>query len=368
MGAILKLDGKTRLASGLSVLQGDQLRLTATLMIQLKYRCYRKRKEFRKQFYKVNLRYEQAILEGRIERRKQVFGFMQHLLYMILLAFVLTSQSGGGTSSTADRYELVATISDHINNIEAEGGLQFENLGTLDEFGLWVKTGFLAAENMNFRMTENGVSQAWFKTYNRMVGSPRIEVVRISDKCPWKVDGWDTGQFAYRLAEDDDKCFPALATQTQDDGEFGPWYDPKRFKSRVAPGGEIVYVLDTGITDLATKRVRDAIDVGFIDPVRTRIVRVRLTTYNGALPMFCSLVIEATLSPTGILRPLFYATAFPVQEYTMGSRFVLILDLTFLVWTGLQFVKEVCASLRAARHTARTSLFRQVTRYTHIPY
>ena len=108
--------------------------------------------------------------------------------------------------------------------------------------------------------------------------------------------------------------------------------------------------------------------MGFIDPVRTRIVRVRLTTYNGALPMFCSLVIEATLSPTGILRPLFYLTAFPVQEYTMGSKFVLILDLTFLVWTGLQFVKEVCASLRAARHTARASLIRQVTRYTHIPY
>ena len=353
MGAILKLGSKRRLASGLSVLQGDQLRLTATLMIQLKYRCYRKRKELWMQFYKVNLRYEQAILEGRIKRRRQVFGFVQHLLYMILLAFVLTSQSGGGNSSTADRYELVATISDHINNIEAEGGLQFENLGTLDEFGLWVKTGLLAAENMNFRTTEDGVSQAWFKTYNRMVGSPRIEVVRISDKCPWKVDGWDTGQFAYRLAEDDDKCFPALTTQTQDDGKFGPWYDPERFKSRVAPGGEIVYVLDAGITDLATKRVGDAIDVGFIDPVRTRIVRVRLTTYNGALPMFCSLVIEATLSPTGILRPLFYATAFPVQEYTKGSRFVLFLDLTFLVWTGLQFVKEVCASLRAAGHTRR---------------
>jgi hypothetical protein len=95
--------------------------------------------------------------------------------------------------------------------------------------------------------------------------------------------------------------------------------------------------------------------VGFIDPVRTRIVRVRLTTYNGALPMFCSLVIEATLSPTGILRPLFYATAFPVQEYTKGSRFVLILDLTFLVWTGLQFAKEVCASLRTASCSRRGS-------------
>ena len=86
--------------------------------------------------------------------------------------------------------------------------------------------------------------------------------------------------------------------------------------------------------------LRELLHDNFIDEVLTRVVRLRVLTYNDALPMLCALSIEASLSPTGVITPNFQARAFPVQEYLPRSVFVIAFEIIFLIWTLVQLLGE----------------------------
>ena len=90
------------------------------------------------------------------------------------------------------------------------------------------------------------------------------------------------------------------------------------------------------------KRVEELVSSGFINPLKTRTVRIRLLAYNDALAMFCALVVEATLSPTGVLETAFQTASFPVQEYMVHSmQTQVVVELILVSWTSAQLIKEL---------------------------
>ena len=264
---------------------------------------------------------------------------------MLLVATVILTQKGGGVSS---QYELEKTVQDNVRNIEVDG-LEFEGLSTMTEFGQWLEGGFL----QTLEPDDNG--RVFINTYNEVIGAVRLEVVRIDPtSCPWKVDGYErmyrltrpyiqeNGDFEQESGESRTACFPDWSPATASVAPYGPWYDPTRYTS-IHVGEEDRYIIDlTRDPEYAARRLREAIESGFVDIRSTRKVRLRMLLYNNALPMLCNLVIEASLSPTGVLRPVFRSKSYAVQEYmTHNMNSIMALEIIFLAWTLLQALKEV---------------------------
>jgi len=318
----------------------------AALVIQMRLRARKARAKYTKQFHKVNLMYEAKILETRGKRRGLLLGMANHAMYLTLLLVILLCQEG---SNVTNRYSVTQTLQDYVLNVEGDSG-NFEDIKTMDDFGQWMQTGFLAG----FDFTGNRLDGVvWkMKTYNSIRGALRVEVERINDNCPWKTGDWKppgagengtTKFYNFRLPESTDGCYADLTDDSATDEPYGPWWDPQRFRplgERAIKGAEKRFAFDIVVGKTGLLGFNELLADGFLDESLTRVVRVRLLTYNNALPMLCALSIQASLSSTGVLEPSFSARAIPVQEYLPRSLFVLAFEVIFLLWTAAQILGE----------------------------
>ena len=174
-------------------------------------------------YHKINLIYEVAILKERKRRRGLLVGFIQRarhfclacggfpspilvnppppppppppaadLTYMILLAFAI--QSG---PSVSERYEVEGVMAETI------AGSGVDELNTLSDYNTWLTSSFL--QLFQGDDDNRGQGRIFINTYNEVLGSLRVEVMRVdSSICEWKVDGY---RGEYRLKEATDACF-----------------------------------------------------------------------------------------------------------------------------------------------------------------
>lgn len=280
---------------------------------------------------------------------------------MLLLAAVINS----GTN-VPNRFELEGVVAGAISDTG------FDDLSTLGDLQEWATESFFPL----FEADEGRGGNVFLNTYNRMVGAIRVEVLRIDPRyCSWKVDGW---RDSYRLGESFDGCFGWLDMDSADNvcahpicsvpppmlcdlrsvwpevrlvrvrlvlpqRSFGPNWDDERYGAEYRYG-EYRYHVDIEIgsnQEFAAKRLQELMDTGFVDELRSRIVRLKLLTYNSALTMFCSLSMEASLSPTGVLRTGYKTSSFPAQEYMPHTvEYRLVLEGLLVVWTFAQLLKE----------------------------
>ena len=212
-------------------------------------------------------------------------------------------------------------------------------------------------------------------TYNELIGTQRMEVTRIDpQRCPWKVPGWNT---TYRysplvdgrgtMTPHDQVCYPALDESTVDYKRFGPWHDPQRFNARMEFGEYRYYVDLVREAEFARLQVQDLSNANFVDPLRTRTVRLKLLLYNNGLPMLCSMSIEAELSVTGVMRTRVNTYSFAVQEYLPHSYiYVITLEVIFICWTLFQ-VRSGRARAQVAPRWTSFSLCPHVRARARIP-
>ena len=72
-------------------------------------------------------------------------------------------------------------------------------------------------------------------------------------------------------------------------------WDPQRFRplgDNAVKGAEKRFAFDVVVGQTGLLGFQELLADGFIDESLTRVVRVRLLTYNNALPMLCALPIE----------------------------------------------------------------------------
>ena len=82
--------------------------------------------------YRINLHYERHLLELRSKRRGILFGVIQHMCYMVLLAAVILMQTDGGPQSA---YMLESTLSQYARpTCTAHAGPPFAPRETLPPF------------------------------------------------------------------------------------------------------------------------------------------------------------------------------------------------------------------------------------------
>ena len=296
--------------------------LTRPCTLQARFRARKALAKYKKQFHKINLQYEVKILETRQKRRGLLFGCLQHALYLFFLLVILQTQEGNNVTT---RYSLAQTLQDYVRSVEGENGMRFDEVQTLQDFGSWVETGFFA--NFNFEVARGvdggggGPTVTWsMKTYNKVRGAARLEVERVTDHCIWKSDGWNSsGQiYSYRLPEEPG-CYGPLVPETIDRASFGPWWDATRYQRLP---GKNRFAYDIVPSKQGRHGLREMLNDGFIDETLTRVVRLRLLTYNNALPMLCALSIEASLSSTGVLEPRFNVRARSLSRSTPTSHFL----------------------------------------------
>ena len=123
---------------------------------------------------------------------------------------------------------------------------------------------------------------------------------------------------------------------------YGPFEDPRRYTSNYV-FGEDRYSVDLGRDpQFFQKRLEELVGTGFINPLKTRTVRIRFLAYNDALAMLCMVAIEADLSPTGVIRTRTSTSSFPAQEYMQHSYVQqLTIEGILVVWTTAQLAKEL---------------------------
>ena len=118
---------------------------------------------------------------------------------MLVLAAAI--QSG---PSVGERYEAEGVVANTIT------GTGLEDVNTLQGYNQWLTSDFIDL----FEPDDNrGQGRIFMNTYNEIVGSLRVEVLRIDPSaCEWKVDGyWKT----YRLQENKSTgCYGYLSEKT----------------------------------------------------------------------------------------------------------------------------------------------------------
>ena len=115
---------------------------------------------------------------------------------------------------------------------------------------------------------------------------------------------------------------------------FGPLHESDRYRSRFA-FGEDRFTVDLGRDpEYVGKRLGELVTTGFVDPLQTRVARIRLLAYNDALAMLVAVTIQTELSPTGVLTHSQSGQSMPAQEYMPHSMLSqLLIEGILVIWT-----------------------------------
>ena len=289
----------------------------AALYIQ---RCYAGAKMRRRQLNlaaEINFEYELQIMELRQHRRGLVFGLAYHVFYMALLFGAFSLQHG---SSVSNRFQLVQSIKSEIQSIKTAGGTTFESMSNFDP-ELWDWSDTLVA-------TLGGEDRVYMRTYNQVVGSMRMESLRVpNDSCAYKSDDWTKfifEQLRSKLWESEARhpdCYGPKEMDLLEDRPFGPNHDPAKWASEVRRQGAngekgASYKVDLGKDPrFAGYKLQEMRRDGFVSK-STRQVTISMTVYNNALPMLCEVKLVFDMGSTGELSKFFKIEAMNPMPYT----------------------------------------------------
>ena len=290
-------------------------------------RCYAGMKARKKELnlaQELNFAYELEIMELRQHRRGLVFGLVYHVIYMILLFGAFTLQHG---SSVGDRFALVQSIKGEISGIATADGTTFESISNLDP-QLWDWSDALVA-NLG------GEDRVYMRTYNQVVGSMRMESMRVSsDSCAYKSLDWTEfifGKLRSKLWESEARhpeCYGSRAAGLES-APFGPNHDPTKWLSEDRGQGS-TYKVDLGKDPrFAGYKLEEMRRDGFVSK-ETRQVTISMAVYNNALPMLCEVKLVFEMSRTGELDTFFTIEAMNPMPYA-NEFFWLQAALEFLV-------------------------------------
>ena len=81
-------------------------------------------------------------------------------MYVALLLLILLTQEG---NNVTQRYSVTQTLSDYVNSVEGDGGILYEDIKTMKDFGVWLETGFYGNFDLDF---SDGTATWKMKTYN----------------------------------------------------------------------------------------------------------------------------------------------------------------------------------------------------------
>lgn len=282
--------------------QADGIDLPAR-RIQRVWRGWHLRKKFFHFDDKLHLGYEVHVMHRRIFRQRMLRGFALQMSYLFLLATVIALQQG---SAVTDRFELENTVDEFVTGLETPSGRTIDNVGNFDEVWDWSMNGLFA------NLKADTGNRVWLRTYNQLVGTVRIETVRISDdSCPWQ---HTRAANDYRVENVPAKCYGKSLPQYILHEPYGPQYDMQRYNSRKVLG-ESRYVVDLGVDPkFGQKRMNELFEGNFISRA-TRSIDINLVVYNHALPMFCFLKISLKMLPTGLVKSQVISSSVPVQPY-----------------------------------------------------
>lgn len=284
-------------------------------------RCYAGQKVRGKQLNlaaKINFEYELQIMELRQHRRGLVFGLAYHVFYMALLFGAFSLQHG---SSVSKRFELVQSIKSEIQSIKTAGGTTFQSMSNLDP-ELWDWSDALVA-------TLGGEDRVYIRTYNQVVGSMRMESLRVpNDSCAYKSEDWTKFIFEKlrsKLWESEARhpdCYGPKEMGILEDRPFGPNHDPAKWESEVRRQGSNglfqgpSYKVDLGKDPrFAGYKLQEMRRDGFVSK-STRQVTIAMTVYNNALPMLCEVKLVFEMGSTGELVKFFNIEAMNPLPYT----------------------------------------------------
>ena len=102
----------------------------AAIFAQRRWRGYIARRSNLNMANQVHLGYELRVLQVRSKRRNLVKGFIQHMIYMVLLITVFMLQHG---RTVHTRFILVATLKDYVKSLQSAGGVTFDSISSIDE-------------------------------------------------------------------------------------------------------------------------------------------------------------------------------------------------------------------------------------------
>ena len=275
-------------------------------------RCYagmRVRKKELNLALELNFAYETEIMELREHRRGLVFGLVYHVIYMILLFGAFTLQHG---SSVGDRFALVQSIKGEISSIATADGTTFKSMSNLDP-QLWDWSDTLVS-------TLGGQDRVYMRTYNQVVGSMRMESMRVSsESCAYKSLDWTEfifGRLRSKLWESEARhpeCYGSREAGLES-APFGPNHDPTKWLSEDRGQGSS-YKVDLGKDPrFAGYKLQEMRRDGFVSK-STRQVTISMAVYNNALPMLCEVKLVFEMSRTGELDTFFTIEAMNPMPY-----------------------------------------------------
>ena len=275
-------------------------------------RCYAGMKVRKKELNlaaELSFAYELQIMELRQHRRGLVFGLAYHVVYMVLLFGAFTLQHG---SSVGDRFALVRSIKGEISSITTADGTSFESMSNLDP-QLWDWSDALVA-------TLGGQDRVYMRTYNQVVGSMRMESMRVSsESCAYKSLGWTEfifGKLRSKLWESEARhpeCYGSRAAGLET-APFGPNHDPTKWLSEDRGQGSS-YKVDLGKDpQFAGYKLQEMRRDGFVSK-STRQVTISMAVYNNALPMLCEVKLVFEMGETGELDTFFTIEAMNPMPY-----------------------------------------------------
>jgi hypothetical protein len=275
-------------------------------------RCYAGMKVRKKELNlaaELSFAYELQIMELRQHRRGLVFGLAYHVVYMVLLFGAFTLQHG---SSVGDRFALVQSIKGEISSITTADGTSFGSMSNLDP-QLWDWSDALVA-------TLGGQDRVYMRTYNQVVGSMRMESMRVSsESCAYKSLGWTEfifGKLRSKLWESEARhpeCYGSRAAGLET-APFGPNHDPTKWLSEDRGQGSS-YKVDLGKDpQFAGYKLQEMRRDGFVSK-STRQVTISMAVYNNALPMLCEVKLVFEMGETGELDTFFTIEAMNPMPY-----------------------------------------------------
>ena len=374
----------------------------AIIWTQAHWRGYKSRKSGLFLRRHLHLGYEVRIFELRKERSKLVVDFIGHILFLVLLIGVFFMQHG---RTVNNRNVLVSTIKDEINNIVTPDGLGLDAITNVGDFLIWtdslastvqaddggsadasvdegeaeagaaeqrrrkleISTPYGRAPRRKLKASNTGgggsgggrrsaggggglgAGRSYLRTYNQIVGSIRLEGVRVTNtSCPWRESTWNEVLLTSRrgLLYESDKiqqeCFGARGPGAIMTKPYGPWYDTTKYTAENSR-----YIVDLGMDPALTRlKLTELEGDEFVSPATRRMI-LSLTLYNNALPMLCFVRIVCDVSPTGAVRVSFFVEGMNVAEYMGESWWLqLALEILLFLWTVRVFFREF-SELRA---------------------
>jgi len=269
-------------------------RALAAALVQTAFRAYTMHRSTGVALYKtVNVKYELQLSKERLSRRVLFSKFLRSFSYVLLLVGVVFLQYG---STVYDRFSLEKTMKEFIYDIRTPAdslmpfGMRVDMISDFTDYMDWVEHGLFA------RIVSEG--RVWVSTYNQVVGSVRLENIRVTDEsCAWKNPRALAG---YQLVGELEACYGPIKRENIATEPFGPEYDSEVFSSTEIQG-QPRYVIDLGRDrDFALERLKALRDMNYLS-MSTRMIKLTLLVYNNALPMFCTVRVIGQMEPTGLM-------------------------------------------------------------------